>query len=84
VELYISNIEKGKNNSPSNITDLEVLAAELTFHSKDRFEFYEKAVVDRFTLPKEMIEYIYQCSALKDLIRYGIENNMKDDCWKIL
>lgn len=80
--MYISNIEKGKNNSPPKRIDLEALAEKLGLQDKDRAEFFEMAAADRSTLPKEMIEYIYRCNELKNLIRYGLDHDIDNKRWK--
>ncbi|MNC77988.1 hypothetical protein D3C75_1300890 [compost metagenome] len=40
------------------------------------------AAADRSTLPEEIIEYIYRCDELKDLIRYGLNHNIDNNRWK--
>lgn len=79
--MYISNIEKGKNSSPPNQGDLSALADRLSLEENDRVLFFEKAAQDRATLPRDMIDYIYQCPSLKQLIRIAIENNIPDSLW---
>lgn len=80
--MYISNIEKGKNPSPPKQGDLNALVTKLNLNVNETTVFYEVAAADRSTLPKEMIEYIYQCPSLKKLIRFGLDHNLKNKRWQ--
>jgi transcriptional regulator with XRE-family HTH domain len=79
--MYISNIEKGKNNSPPKQSDLFTLATKLNLDESEHIIFMEAAAADRSTLPKEMIDYIYKCPSLKNLIRIGLDHDIKNIRW---
>ena len=82
--MYISNIEKGKNLSPPHEGDLSSLADQLCLTGKRRNDFMDAAAADRATLPTEMMDYIFRCPALKDLIRIGLGKKFDNKHWKEL
>ncbi len=78
---YISNIEKGKNNAPPNMSDIEALIKKLGLSDEDSKLFKEKAAADRRRLPDEQMEYLTSHRKLLDIINYGLENNINDNQW---
>ncbi len=80
--MYISNIENGKNNPPSNKKDLDALAKILDLTKEELITFYEVAAEDRNTLPPEMIKYIHECSDLKNIIRFGLNKKKTNSYWQ--
>lgn len=78
---YISNIEKGKNNAPPNLSDIEALIRILDLSEEEARTFREKAAADRCRLPSEQMDYLLQHRMLIDLINFGLEHNIDDECW---
>ena len=78
---YISNIEKGKNNSPPDDADLQKLIKKLCLDSEDSLKFRLLAYADRGMLPPEMFRYVMESSSLINLINYAMSNNIPDDYW---
>ncbi len=78
---YISNIEKGKNNAPPNMSDIEALIKKLGLSDEDSKLFKEKAAADRRRLPDKQMEYLTSHRKLLDIINYGLENNINDNQW---
>ena len=81
---YISNIEKGKNNSPPDDTDLLILIKKLALNDGDAMQFRLLAYADRGMLPPEMFRYVSDCPALISLINYAMSNNIHEDYWCFL
>lgn len=78
---YISNIEKGKNNSPPDDGDLHKLIARLSLNNADAEKFRLLAYADRGMLPPEMFSYVSDSPALLNLIRFAMSNNLTEDFW---
>ena len=78
---YISNIEKGKNNSPAKEADIEALILKLELQAEDAREFRAKAAADRQQLPKPQMRYILSHPALLRLLCYAEEHSIDDDHW---
>lgn len=78
---YISNIEKGKNNSPPDDADLQKLIKKLCLDSEDALKFRLLAYADRGMLPPEMFQYVMNSPAFINLINYAMSNNISDDYW---
>lgn len=78
---YISNIEKGKNNSPPDDADLQKLIRKLCLSGEDALKFRLLAYADRGMLPPEMFQYIMESPALINLINHAMSNNIPDDYW---
>ena len=78
---YISNIEKGKNNSPPDDADLQTLIKKLALCPADAERFRLLAYADRGMLPPEMCRYVSDSPALIGLITYGISNGVSEDYW---
>ncbi len=78
---YISNIEKGKNNSPPDDADLQKLIRKLCLDDEDALKFRLLAYADRGMLPPEMFSYVMESRALIHLINYAMSNNISDDYW---
>ena len=78
---YISNIEKGKNNSPPEDEDLKKLISKLALGEEDAEKFRLLAYADRGMLPPEMFRYLFECPALIGLIRYALRNKVSPDYW---
>lgn len=78
---YISNIEKGKNNSPPDDSDLAKLIAKLSLDpdSAERFRFL--AYADRGMLPPELFRYVFECPPLVGVIRSAMINKLSQDYW---
>lgn len=78
---YISNIEKGKNNSPPDDGDLQRLIKKLGLSGDDAAKFRLLAYADRGMLPPEMFRYISDCPALIGLITHAMSNQVPEDYW---
>ena len=78
---YISNIEKGKNNSPPDDEDLKKLISKLALGEEEAEKFRLLAYADRGMLPPEMFRYLFDCPALIRLIRYALHNKISPDYW---
>lgn len=78
---YISNIEKGKNNSPPDDADLQKLIRKLCLSGEDALKFRLLAYADRGMLPPEMFQYVMESPALINLINHAMSNNIPDDYW---
>lgn len=79
---YISNIEKGKNNSPPDDEDLIRLISKLGLNGEDADKFRLLAYADRGMLPPEMFRYLFECPYLIGLIKYAVSNKISPDYWK--
>ena len=78
---YISNIEKGKNNSPPDDGDLFSLINKLGLSGEDAEKFRLLAYADRGMLPPEMFRYLFDRPALIGLINYGMSNEFSEEYW---
>lgn len=78
---YISNIEKGKNNSPPDDSDLFSLINKLGLSGEDAEKFRLLAYADRGMLPPEMFRYLSDRPALIGLINYGMTNEFTEEYW---
>lgn len=78
---YISNIEKGKNNSPPDDADLQTLIKKLSLSGGDAEQFRLLAYADRGMLPPEMFRYVFDRPALIGLINYAMINGVSEDYW---
>ena len=78
---YISNIEKGKNNSPPDDSDLQKLIAKLGLSVNDAEKFRLLAYADRGMLPPEMFKYVFECPSLLTLIGNALKHEIGDDFW---
>lgn len=78
---YISNIEKGKNNSPPDDDDLQRLIKKLGLMNDDAAKFRLLAYADRGMLPPEMFRYVSESPALIGLITYAMSNQVPEDYW---
>ncbi len=81
---YISNIEKGKNNSPPDDSDLLLLIKKLALKDSDAMRFRLLAYADRGMLPPEMFRYVFDSPALISLINYAMSNDIPEDYWGFL
>ena len=78
---YISNIEKGKNNSPPDDDDLQRLIKKLGLAGEDAAKFRLLAYADRGMLPPEMFAYVSESPSLLGLIRFAMNNLLPEDFW---
>ncbi|MBR5561564.1 MAG: helix-turn-helix transcriptional regulator [Clostridia bacterium] len=78
---YISNIEKGKNNSPPDDADLQKLIKRLCLDDDDALRFRLLAYADRGMLPPEMFRYVMESQTLIQLINFAMSNSIPDDYW---
>ncbi len=78
---YISNIEKGKNNSPPDDCDLQALIKKLALSGGDAQQFRLLAYADRGMLPPEMFRYVFDRPALIGLIDYAMNNGVSEEYW---
>lgn len=78
---YISNIEKGKNNSPPDDADLKKLIKKLCLDGEDAMKFRLLAYADRGMLPPEMFRYVMDNPILIKLINYAMCNNISEEKW---
>ena len=81
---FISNIENGKNNSPSQSSDIENLIKELKLSIEDSALFREKASADRNQLPQKQMNYLLKNKSLLELIRIGEEKKINEKFWNKL
>lgn len=81
---YISNIEKGKNNSPPDDSDIFLLIKKLNLTSEDAEKFRLLAYADRGMLPPEMFRYVLDRPALVGLINYAVSNGVSEEYWSFL
>ena len=81
---YISNIEKGKNNSPPDDTDIFLLINKLNLAGDDAEKFRLLAYADRGMLPPEMFRYVLDRPALVGLINYAVSNGVSEEYWSFL
>ena len=79
---YISNIEKGKNNSPPDEADLQKLISKLCLDSDDALQFRLLAYADRGMLPPEMFQYVMNTPAFVSLLNHAMNSGISDDYWK--
>ena len=66
--MYISNIEKGKNNPPDE-SQLEKIAVELELNTQERLEFLDKAATERGTVANDLIVALSVNEELRQFIR---------------
>lgn len=78
---YISNIEKGKNNSPPDDGALMLLIKKLSLAEDDAKKFRLLAYADRGMLPPEMFRYVSDSPALIGLINFAMNNQISEDYW---
>lgn len=78
---YISNIEKGKNNSPPDEADLQKLIKKLALDGDDALEFRLLAYADRGMLPPEMFRYVMNSPSFISLLNHAMTNEIPDDYW---
>ncbi len=78
---YISNIEKGKNNSPPDDEAIFKLISLLGLKGSDAEKFRFLAYADRGMLPPEMFRYVFESPALAGLINYAVNNNIPIEYW---
>jgi len=76
---YISNIEKGKNNSPPDDGDLQLLIKKLGLNGDDASKFRLLAYADRGMLPPEMFRCVSDSPALIGLINFAMNNQISED-----
>ena len=81
---YISNIEKGKNNSPPDDSAILKLIDILKLNEPDADTFRFLAYADRGMLPPEMFQYLSDRPSLIGLLRYATANNVPVDYWDSL
>ncbi len=78
---YISNIEKGKNNSPPDDADLQILINKLGLSGDEAEKFRLLAYADRGMLPPEMFRYLFDSPSLLGLITYAQKSEIPEDFW---
>ena len=78
---YISNIEKGKNNSPPDDDALYILINKLNLSGEEAEKFRLLAYADRGMLPPEMFRYLSDRPALLGLISYAVNNSVSEEYW---
>ena len=66
--MYISNIEKGKNNPPDE-SQLEKIAVELELNTQERLEFLDKAAAERGSIAQDLIKALYKNKELRQCVR---------------
>ncbi len=81
---YISNIEKGKNNSPPDDADIYKLIKKLCLNNEDAEKFRLLAYADRGMLPPELFEYVLSCDSLLGLIKKAMSNELSEKYWNSL
>lgn len=81
---YISNIEKGKNNSPPDDASVVKLSRKLGLDGEDAERFRLFAYADRGMLPPELFNYIFERPALIALIRRAMADGIDENAWAAL
>lgn len=81
---YISNIEKGKNNSPPDDASVVKLSRKLGLDGEDAERFRLFAYADRGMLPPELFNYIFERPALIALIRRAMAQGIDENAWAAL
>ena len=81
---YISNIEKGKNNSPPDDDAIFKLIGILGLNDAEADRFRFLAYADRGMLPPEMFRYVFNSPALISLLNYAVSNCIPRDYWDSL
>ena len=81
---YISNIEKGKNNSPPDDDALYILINKLNLSGEEAEKFRLLAYADRGMLPPEMFRYLYDSPALLGLLSYAVNNSVSEEYWNFV
>lgn len=66
--MYISNIEKGKNNPPDE-SQLEKIADVLNLNEQQRFELIDTAAAERCTVAQDIVKALVKNKALRQFIR---------------
>ena len=66
--MYISNIEKGKNNPPDE-SQLEKIAVELELDAQERLSLIDKAAADRGTVANDLVITLSANEELRQYIR---------------
>lgn len=78
---YISNIEKGKNNSPPDDDAIFKLIGILGLKNDEAEKFRFLAYADRGMLPPEMFRYVFNCPSLIGLLNYAVANGTPLEYW---
>ncbi len=78
---YISNIEKGKNNSPPDDDAIFKLINILGLKNDEAEKFRFLAYADRGMLPPEMFRYVFNCPSLVGLLNYAVTNGIPLEYW---
>lgn len=78
---YISNIEKGKNNSPPDDNAILKLISVLGLKNDEAEKFRFLAYADRGMLPPEMFRYVFDSPSLVGLLNYAVSNSVPIDYW---
>ena len=81
---YISNIEKGKHNSPPDDSDLYILIKKLNLSDEEAEKFRLLAYADRGMLPPEMFRYVSDRPALLGLISYAVNHSVSEEYWNFV
>ena len=66
--MYISNIEKGKNNPPDE-SQLKKIADVLNLDEQKRFELIDKAATERGTVAQDLVNILSCNQKLRRIIR---------------
>ncbi len=78
---YISNIEKGKNNSPPDDISIVTLCKKLSLDDDSAEKLRLFAYADRGMLPPEMFNYIFERPALIKLLRRAADTGIDESFW---
>lgn len=78
---YISNMEKGKNKSPPDDSDIQKLISRLELNPENSEKFRMLAYADRGMLPPELFNYVSECPPLIGAIRSAMKNNVSPEYW---
>lgn len=66
--MYISNIEKGKNNSPDE-SQLKKIADVLNLDEQKRFELIDTAAAECGTVAQDIVKVLVENKALRQYVR---------------
>lgn len=74
--MYISNIEKGKNNPPDE-SKLIKIAIELELDDDARLELIDKAAAERGTIAQDLVRALSENEDLRQYVRQQTRTNIR-------
>ncbi len=79
---YLSSLENGNRTSPSNELLLKMVDL-LELNSREKNKLFDLAAESKQppALADDLVKYIYKYPAIRDMLRYSIECDMKEKDW---